>query len=361
MAATHLLRGVRRAVRAPSSLVVVLALVLAACAGASVSPTIPPDATSSLGPPATATPPAGTPVAPTVAPAVFPVTVTDDEGTAVTIAAEPRRIVSLTPATTEILFAIGAGPRVAAKVEDVADYPPAAHDLPVVATFSGVDVEKIVALGADLVVSGGAGLSQGPAVEKLRKAGIPVVVSYPTRLAGAVASIRTIGRAAGRPVDADALAGWMEARFAELSAAVEDRAKPRVYYEIDATNGLFTPPADSIYGEMLRLAGSDPIAGDASYTIPLEKLVSADPEVILLGDAAYGVTADQVAKRPGWDGMTAVKAGRIVDIDDVLVTRPGPRLVDGLRALIAAIHPEVSLPAIVAPPSPGPPSPAATP
>ena len=116
--------------------------------------------------------------------------------------------------------------------------------------------------------------------------------------------------------------------------------KPRLFYEIDTAGGIFTPPADSIYGEMFRLAGADPIAGGANYTISLEDLVAADPEVILLGDSK-SVKAEDVAKRPGWGGMTAVKQGAIFPIDDILVTRPGPRLVDGLQALIQAIQPQL--------------------
>ena len=77
--------------------------------------------------------------------------------------------------------------------------------------------------------------------------------------------------------------------------------------------------------------------------MPAEKLVDADPELIILGDSAYGVTAEAVAKRPGWSAITAVKTGAITGIDDIVVTRPGPRLVDGLRLLVAAIHPEIDL------------------
>jgi iron complex transport system substrate-binding protein len=286
--------------------------------------------------------PAPTPTPEGTAPPAFPVTVTDDEGTAVTIAAEPRKIVSLTPATTETLFALGAGDRVVGKVEDVANYPPEAGSVPVVATFSGVDVEKIITLGADLVVSGGSGLSQGPAVEQLRRANIPVIVSYPTTIDQALAGFRLLGQAVG---DADAgnkLADDTKARLDDLAASVANAThKPRLFYEIDDTNGIFTPPANSIYGEMFRLAGADPIAGDSNYSISLEDLVAADPEVILLGDAAYGVKPGDVAKRPGWRGMTAVQQGNIFPIDDIIVTRPGPRLVDGLQALIEAIQPEL--------------------
>jgi len=286
--------------------------------------------------------PAPTPTPEQTAPA-FPVTITDDEGTAVTIAAEPRKIVSLTPATTETLFALGVGDRVVAKVEDVAGYPPEADAIPVVADFTGVDVEKIVSLGADLVVSGGTGLSQGPAVEQLRRADIPVVVSYPTTVDQAIAGFRTLGQAVGAADAGTTLADDTKSRLDELAASVSNvEHKPRLFYEIDVSNGIFTPPAESIYGEMFVLAGADPISGAANYSISLEDLVAADPEVILLGDAAYGAKPEDVGKRPGWGDMTAVQEGDIFPIDDIIVTRPGPRLVDGLAALIAAIHPEVA-------------------
>jgi len=288
------------------------------------------------------TTPAPTPTPEPTAPPAFPVTITDDEGTAVTIPSEPRKIVSLTPATTETLFALGVGSRVVGVVEDVANFPPEASSIPVVATFSGVDVEKIVSLGADLVVSGGAGLTQGPAVEQLRRANIPVVVSYPTTIDQAIAGFRTIGQAVGAADAGKVLADDTKAKLDALAASVANAShKPRVFYEIDNTNGIFTPPADSIYGEMFKLAGADPISGDANYSISLENLVAADPEVILLGDAAYGVTAADVARRPGWGDMTAVKQGNIFPIDDITVTRPGPRLVDGLQALIQAIQPQL--------------------
>jgi iron complex transport system substrate-binding protein len=316
--------------------VVLIGLFAAACnPAAQASPT----PAASVAP---ASAPATTAPSPTPAPS-FPVTLTDDEGTEVTIAAEPQRIVSLTPATTEILFTIGAGDRVVGKVEDVANYPPEAADVPIVARFDGVDIEQIVSLEADLVISAGDGLTQGDAVEQLRGAEIPVLVIYPTTIDGGLAGIRLIGQATGFTDTADSLAIGMEQRIDELERlAATATEQPRVFYEIDVTGGIFTPPADSIYGEMFLLAGAEPISGDASYSISLEELVAADPEVILLGDAAYGATAEAVADRPGWKGMTAVKDGAIYPIDDILVTRPGPRLVEGLEALIRAIHPELA-------------------
>jgi iron complex transport system substrate-binding protein len=320
-----------------NALLAALILVAAACTpagSASTAPATAPNATSSL--------PTSAP--PTSAPA-FPVTLIDDEGTTVTLAAEPTKIVALTPDATETLFAIGAGSRVVGKVEDVANFPPEAASVPIVATFSGVDVEKIVAAGADFVVSGGTGLSQGPAVEQLRHAGIPVLVSYPKTIDGALESLRRIGQAVGLADDASTLADKIANDINDLQALAGTAAtQPRVFYEIDITGGIFTPPADSIYAEMFDLAGATFIPGDANYSISLEKLVDADPEVILLGDGAYGVTAAQVKARAGWGGMTAVKAGRIVAVDDIVITRPGPRLAEGLKALVAAIHPELVIP-----------------
>ena len=325
-----------------------LVLVLAGCAPVANQPS--PTASPAMTAPTSAAP------SPTAEPA-FPVTLTDDEGTAVTIPAEPQKIVSLTPATTETLFELGVGDRVVGKVEDIANFPPDAAEIPVVATFAGVDVEQIVDLEPDLVVSAGVGLSQGPAVEQLRRANIPVLVSYPTTIDAGIAGIELIGRAVGKAVEGEALAGSIRTRLDDLAAIAATAAtKPRVFYEIDVTNGIFTPPTGSIYGEMFTLAGSTPISGDANYSISLEELVLADPEVILLGDAAYGQSPETVTAREGWDGMTAVKEGRIVPVDDIVITRPGPRIADGLYALIVAIHPEIEA-QLPSPPATHPPIP----
>jgi iron complex transport system substrate-binding protein len=309
---------------------VALVVAVAACAPAATS--APPSTGPTVGP------------TPTAVASQGPQSLVDDEGTTVVIGSTPGRIASLTPAATEILFAIGAGAHVVAKAEDITPYPPEADRLPVVATIGGIDVEQIVSLGVDLVIAGGSGFTPPDAVTQLRGLGIAVVVVYAADVEGALHDIELIGDAAGAGDAAAELTASMRARFDELGALTAGQSKPRVFYEIDASNAIYTPAEDSVYTEMLRLAGADPITTDASYVISLERLVAADPEIILLGDAASGVSADQVASRPGWGALTAVKNGAIVPVDDVIVTRPGPRLVDGLRALIAAIHPDVALP-----------------
>jgi iron complex transport system substrate-binding protein len=313
----------------------------------------------------TGTPSASAPIttlaptlAPTAAAAAFPVTLTDDEGTAVTIPAKPQKIVSLTPAATEILFAIGAGPRVVAKVEDIASFPPEASSIPVVATYKGVDVEKIVSLGTDVVVSGGADFGQGPAVEQLRRANIPVLVVGPTTTSGVLNDIRLLGQATDESGTANGLADSMGAQFDAIRAVTSTATHPKVFYELDATSKIYTTTDASFLQEMIQIAGGDPITTGSTTNseIALEKLIAANPAVIVLGDAAYGVTAAQVKARPGWNTIQAIQTGSIVGVNDIVVSRPGPRLVLGLLDLIRAIHPEIALPAGL--PSP---VPAATP
>lgn len=331
----------RPPIRGPLLALTLLVALLSGCS-AGASPTPSPTATPIVAPTAAPTPTAT--AAPTPAPA-FPTTLTDDEGTAVALAAEPQKIVSLTPATTEILFKLGAGPRVVATT-DFDDYPPEAVALPDVASYTAVDVEKIIGLETDLVIAGGNFFNDPAAIAQLRELGVPVVVIYAPDIAGVLKDIELIGAAVGRSAEARDLTASMQAGFDQVAAATASLAKPRVFYELDATTDIYTAADDSFIEEMIVLGGGEPITtgSPTDFAISLEKLIAADPEVILLGDAAYGVTAEAVAARPGWNVMTAVKAGEIRGVNDLVITRPGPRLVDGLRELALAIHPDAAVP-----------------
>ncbi len=324
----------------PVLLVLAASLVLGACAAPAATPTLAP-----VTPVPSTMPTAAPTAAPTEAPA-FPATLTDDEGTEVVLAAEPAKIVSLTPAATETLFALGVGDRVVGKVEDWNLYPPEAASIPDLAKFGSVDVEGIVGLGADLVIAGGSNFNPPEAIAKLRSLGVPVLVIFAPNLETALADMALIGRAVGRPDEAAALVAGIQAAFDDVAAATADQPKLRVFYELDATNGYFGPAPDYFGTEMIRIAGGDPLTSGTPgvYQIQAEQIVAFDPEVILLGDAAYGVTVEAVGQRPGWEVLSAVKSGDVRPIDDVIVTRPGPRLADGIRALALAIHPDLVLP-----------------
>jgi cobalamin transport system substrate-binding protein len=280
--------------------------------------------------------------APSPAAAAYPLTLTGDDGKTVTIAARPQKIVSLTPAATETLFAIGAGQRVVGKVEDIASFPPAAANIPVVATYTGVDIEKIVGLGADLLIAGGNGGTAQEAIDQLRNLNLPVLVVYAPDVDTVLTDIELTGQATGDLQAARDLTAAMRAQFDQIAAATKNVAKPRVFYETGNEPALYGVADASFVTAMIELAGGQPITtGSATvWEMPQEKLIAADPQVILLGDAAYGVSAADVAARPGWSTLTAVKDSRIFPIDDIVVTRPGPRLPAGLTALVGAIHPE---------------------
>jgi iron complex transport system substrate-binding protein len=161
-----------------------------------------------------------------------------------------------------------------------------------------------------------------------------------------MADIELIGASIGVPDEAAALVDEMEAGFATIAEAVAGvETRPRVFYEIGAEPEIYAPAPDSFVADLVAMAGGEPITtGDAAaWAIPLEELVVADPEIIVLGDASYGVCPSDVASRAGWEGMTAVVEGAVVPVDDVPVTRPGPRLPQGLASLARAIHPELEL------------------
>ena len=367
---TTLLRRVRAdsAARPPIlPAVAALALVaslLAACGSAVSAPTASPITAPSAAVAATSAPtaavtPAADVAAVTSAPTPsadpgFPLTLTDDGGTAVTIPARPQRIVSLTPAVTETLFALGAGDRLVAN-SDFDDFPAEVTALPHVASFTGVDVEKVVGMKPDLVIAGGNGFNPPEAIAKLRAVGIPVLVTYADSVDGILRDIELVGSAIGAGSASTALTAWMRDRIDAIAAAVKTARAgklPTVFYELDATKDIYGPAPDSFLASMIALAGGDPVTtGDpAVFAIPVEKLVAADPQVIVLGDAAYGTTPADVAARPGWGGIAAVTSGAVRPVNDTIVTRPGPRIVDGLRALALAIDPKLSLPDAGSPP-----------
>lgn len=359
-------------------------LLLAACSGtaspspvptvtstptAQPTPASTPTPTPTLTPTLAATPTQTSTPAPTPTPAPtasFPLTITDDEGTKVQIPAEPKHIISLSPANTEILFALGAGSNVVGGT-DQDDYPAEAAALPDVATFAGVALDKVTALEPDLILAGGNGFTPPDAIKRLRDLHFPVVVVYAPTVAAVLADITLIGQVAGEPAAAEQIVIGMQMRMDAITAAVaRTTGKPRTFYEIGYGPDIYGPAPGFFGTEMIELAGGDPITtGDPSvFSIPLEKLIEADPQVIVVGDALYGTCPADVAARDGWENMTAVRTGAIRPINDIVVTRPGPRLSQGLAALAQAIHPDVALDLNLLPTEPAPcttPQPATTP
>ncbi|MBI5880411.1 MAG: cobalamin-binding protein [Chloroflexi bacterium] len=334
-------------------LLLILLTVLAACGAptATVAPTAAPTAvppTTTAVPAPTAAPtvaPTATPVPPTPTPAPFPLTITDGAGRKVTIAKEPKRIVSLAPSTTEIAFAIGQGAKVVG-VDDFSDYPAEVKNLPKVGGFKP-NFEQIVAKEPDLVLAAG-GILAPDSLKQLEDLKLTVVEigAVTTTMDSIMADITLAGRVTGAPDKAKTLTDSMRKRLDDLTnkgktlSAVNN---PLVYWELDATdpNKPFTVGPGNFVNDIIALSGGRNAFAKATLPfaqISTEQVVAANPNIIILSDAAYGVTAESVKARKGWAAIDAVKKNRVFPIDDNLVSRPGPRVLDGLEAAMKLIH-----------------------
>ena len=268
----------------------------------------------------------------------FPVTVTAANGT-VTLTKQPRRIVSLSPTATEVLFAIGAGPQVVA-VDDQSDYPRSAPRT----TLSGFtpNVEAIAGYRPDLVV---AAFDSKGLVAALRTLRIPVVLHQPARtLKGAYQQLRQLGALTGRSRAAAALVERMQRRIAAAVAPVRRRAAGLTLFH-EVSPDFYSATSKTFVGQIYALFGLENIAdaADASGSgypqLSAEYILSRSPDLIVLADSVCcGQMAATVAARPGWDRIAAVRTGSIVRVDDSIASRWGPRVVNFVRAVASALR-----------------------
>jgi iron complex transport system substrate-binding protein len=185
-------------------------------------------------------------------------------------------------------------------------------------------------------------------VKAIENLGITVYyLANPTDLNGLYANLETVGELTGHSSDAATLVASLQQRVSKVEDALANvTQKPLVYYELDGTDSAkpWTPGPNTFLTQLVKLAGGRSVgeALTSDYAqISLESLLVQNPDIILLGDAAYGTTAAQVAQRSGWSALAAVKANKIYAFDDNLISRPGPRMINGLEALAKLLHPEV--------------------
>jgi iron complex transport system substrate-binding protein len=290
--------------------------------------------------------PTQAPPTPAFTPTASAVTVTDSAGRQVTFATIPTRIISLAPSTTEIVCAVGACDKLVG-VDQFSDYPEQVKTLPKVSSGFNPNYEQIVAAKPDLVLA--AGITSPDALQKLEDLKLPLLVvgAEKTTFDTIQSEIKMVGTALGNPDKANAVVEAMNAKLAAVAAKIaQAKTKPRVFWELDATDPAkpFTPGPGSFIDEIITRAGGENIAHNASSPYPqlnAEEIIKANPQIIILSDAAYGVAPDSVGKRPGWNVIEAVQKNQVYPIDDNLVSRPGPRVVDGLEAAAKLIHPEL--------------------
>jgi iron complex transport system substrate-binding protein len=306
-----------------------LSLVAAACASDSDG-----DASTSTDPPATES--VATELETTEPADIEPATTGDAS------ADVPERVVSLSPTHTEMMFAIGAGDLLVA-VDDFSNHPAEALELPNELSGFEPNVEAIAAFEPDLVLIGGdfTGLGDQLAELDIESWDGPAAVS----LSDTYAQIEQLGAATGNVAEAAGLVSSMQTRIDEIVAAVpQPDAELSYYHELDPT--YYSADSTTFIGEIYGLLGLTNIAdGDESESfgfpqLNAEVIIDANPDLIFLADTkCCAETADTVAARPGWDAIAAVRNGKVIEMDDDIASRWGPRVVDYLEAVAAAVQP----------------------
>lgn len=274
------------------------------------------------------------------------ITLTDGLGRTVTLDKPAERIVSLAPSATEILFAVGAGKQVIGR-DSFSNFPESVKDLQDVGGSMGdYSMETITSLNPDLVVL--TEINTPEQVKSLEDLGLTVYyIKNPVHLDGLYPILETVGKLTGHEQEASELVKSLTDRVDTVTKTIaKAQDKPLVFYELDGSDPAkpWTSGPNTFMDQLIQMAGGVNVGAsmkDAWAQISLEELLVQDPNLILLGDAAYGMTAEQVATRSGWKSLSAVKNNSIYAFNDDMASRPGPRMIDGLEALAKLIHPEL--------------------
>jgi len=266
--------------------------------------------------------------------------IVDDYGRTVELHGVPQRIVSVAPSPTEILFAVGAGSQIVG-VDNYSDYPAEAKSLPQIGSYT-LNMEVIMSLKPDLIVS--SDLVPRAQLDQLEAQGVPYFIFATRTMEDVIKDLRLAGSLTGHSLEAESLVAGLQARInavtnKTLAAGVE---KVRTYIEYYP---LWTYGPGSFGNDLIRLAGGVNIAANASNEYPEltpEFIIAQNPQVIVYTVGPMTTTtASDFATRSGWSNTFAVSHDKIYSIDDNLVSRYGPRVVDGLEQLAEIIHPEL--------------------
>jgi iron complex transport system substrate-binding protein len=258
----------------------------------------------------------------------------------------PKRIVSLIPAVTEMLFAIGAGPQVVG-VGSFDTYPPEAQKLPRVGALIDPDVEQILSLHPDLVV---VFASQAKLREQLARAKIPLYVYDHAGLADVFTTIREVGARVGHQNAAADLARGLEARIGVVRKRLAGRARPRTLIVFDreklALRGIYASGGTGFIHDMVAAAGGDNVFADVkqqAVQATTELVLARRPDVVLEVradplDAA--VRAKEIALWSALSSLPAVRTGRVYYLDRQMTVVPGPRVAEAVELIARTLHPE---------------------
>lgn len=267
---------------------------------------------------------------------------TDQMGRTVELGKPPQRIISLSPANTEIAFALGLGDRLVG-LDSYSDFPPEAEKIEKVGGFQDPDLEKVVALKPDLILADD--IHKTAVLPELERRGFKVLGLDPKDLDGVLEAIALVGKATGQEQEAATLVQGLRQRIDAVDSQVaEVQSRPRAIY-ITWPDPIWTGGQGTFAHDLIEKAGGSNIAADLQgwATINLESLVARDPQVIIAEAGHEGgasASFDFASQEPRLKDVAARREGRVYAVDANIVNRPGPRLVDALEEFAYFLHPE---------------------
>jgi len=277
----------------------------------------------------------------------FPLTVTDDLDQEIVMNEKPEKIISISPNMTEVLFAIGAGENVIG-VTTFANYPQEATKVDKIGTITEPNIEKIISMEPDLVIA--SSVNKKETVERLRELGINVAGFEAVSVNKAIENIKRIATVTGYQEKGDKITAEMYIKIAEIRNLVDEKLKinerPKVFYEI-WNDPLFTAGANNFIDDLIHMAGGFNIGRLAEGSWPqynLEKLLIENPDVYVSTphSADMEISKEQIKNRERFQPISAIQNDRVYILDQDIINRPSPRLVQGLALLTKAIYPELT-------------------
>ncbi|MBF4501441.1 ABC transporter substrate-binding protein [Savagea sp. SN6] len=271
----------------------------------------------------------------------YPLTTTDSFDNEITLSEEPKRIVSLMPSNTEILFALDLDESIIG-VSDFDDYPKEAETKEKIGGME-FNVEAILALEPDLVVAHELNASAADGLKQLRQAGIPVyTVANAASFDATYDTILMLGEVVNRTKEAEQMVKEMQEAVDEVFRATEAIDTPkRVFVETSDLPHIYTPGTDTFIDEMLSIMHAENVVKEQGWVeMSPEAIVEENPDVIVIMYDYVPNIIEQVKARPAFDAVKAVQQDAVVQVDENLLSRQGPRLSEGLRQLAEAVYPE---------------------
>ncbi|MCJ7840545.1 ABC transporter substrate-binding protein [Lederbergia sp. NSJ-179] len=283
----------------------------------------------------------------TEAEASFPVTIKDATGKDVEIKQEPKRIVSLIPSNTEIVFALEKGSDMVGASTEYDDYPEEVAHLEKVAAGFELNVEKVLSLKPDLVLAHSSSLPTWESgLKQIEDSGVTVLVIEDAQSFDSVyQTIETIGKALGKTDKASEVVADMQAKLADIKKKAkeisEDQQKT-VFVELQPAPKIYTIGKGTFMDEMLDTIQAKNVVEEEGYPILNEEaIIKSNPDIIIVNYSHVEDAVDQVLQRTAWKDITAIKENQVYHVNEDLISRSGPRIIEGVEELAKAIYPEV--------------------